>query len=271
MGRNDINLDQINARLGDMNKPRQYDSYDEDGNIQDMDDGDDDGGSTFNAGFIASVLALFVAVSGGTYMFSAGINPLKYANFSGQWAGSRSATLSASSADGQCLKGWKTGFMNGNQMHCYLTTRVNRLCNPQEKETLVARILVFDDDYSTFQGNLLLETAKMSIGTPISDRMQLGIEAAKADNANSDAESSKHMQNAADIASGMMEGVNGVLEGQEYQNHGIGDLRGSGGLMNELRDLGKNGYLSLSDFPSYPPKWVRQALTDVKVIGLACK
>lgn len=265
MGRNDIRLDQINARLGDMNKRPPQDAYDEDGNVQEHDDGDDEGGSSLNAAFVATLVGLFLAVSGGTYMYSSGINPLKGANLSWNWQGSEPVVLGASSADGECIKDWMTGYMNINQMHCYMKTRIARLCNTKERDTFVARILIFQDDYDTFQNKLLMATAKMSLGTPMSDRMQLGIEAAKMDNAKTSEEAANHEQNAMDIAAGMLAGTNAVLKGQKYQDYGYGILE------SDLRSLGEKGYVALSDFPSYPARWVTDALGNIKISKNACK
>ena len=70
----------IRARLGDLDKPRVYDPYNNAGAWQDIDIENEEAkqnGSTINAGFIATILGLFISVSGGTYMYSAGINPLQ--------------------------------------------------------------------------------------------------------------------------------------------------------------------------------------------------
>lgn len=268
MARNDIRLDQINARLGDVNKPRERDYYDEDGNLEQFDGGDgrdDDGGSTVNAGFIATMVGLFLAVSGGTYMYSSGINPLNGTNISWGWQAGKGSVLAASSADGECGAGWASGYMNIDQMHCYMKTRISRLCNAKERDAFVARVLVFQQDFTTFQNKLLLATAQMAISTPLTDTMQLGIESAKMDNAKTPEAADKHMQNAMDLASGMMAGTNAVLKGQKYQHFGFGLLE------SDLRSLGENGYVSFDDFPSFPPKWVRSALADVQVNRPACK
>lgn len=106
----DIKLDQIRARLGDLDKPREYDPYNNADSWQDVENDDGgvvQGGSTINAGFIATILGLFIVISGGTYMFSEGINPLKGIDFSwGVKKASQAPAHTKSSADG----GWDTTF-----------------------------------------------------------------------------------------------------------------------------------------------------------------
>ncbi len=264
----DIKLDQIRARLGDLDKPRVYDPYGNEGDNQqdfDNDDGGEGEGSTLNAGFITTILGLFIAVSGGTYMFSEGINPFQFSNLSWGWKGSKTAVLMPSSADGECGKDWMTGYMNGDPMHCYLTKRINRLCNAEEKESLVARIQLFQDDYDTFDRNLNMSVVQMAVGTPLSDQMQIGLEAAKMDHAKTPEDAQRHENNVMEGVSKMLAGSNKVMEGQKYQNFGYSELE------SDLRSLGQKGYVSLSDFPSRNPKWVTSALQDVKVTAPACK
>ena len=118
----DIKLDQIRYRLGDLDAPKAYDPYNNDNNQTDFDDQPaEESGSTINAGFIATMLALFIGVSGGTYMFSEGINPFSGGNISWGWKHDKVASLKPSSADGECGKDWMANHMNGDPMHCYMT------------------------------------------------------------------------------------------------------------------------------------------------------
>ena len=263
----DIKLDQIRARLGDLDKPRVYDPYgNEDDNQQNYDDdnGDEGEGSTLNAGFIATILGLFIAVSGGTYMFSEGINPFKFSNISWGWKGSKAAVLMSSSADGECGKDWMTGYMNGDPMHCYLTKRISRLCNADERQTFVARVQLFEEDYNSFDSKMYAASMKLALGTPLADKMQIGLEAAKMDHAKTPEEAAMHEQNLMDGVGEMMAGTNAVMKDQKYQNFG------HEALTKDLNALGKKGYITLADFPGRPPKWVTAALQDVTATANPC-
>ena len=45
-----------------------------------------------------------------------------------------------------CEAGWKEGADNIDQMHCYLTNSVARLCNGQEKNALLDKVQAYDYD-----------------------------------------------------------------------------------------------------------------------------
>ena len=263
----DIKLDQIRARLGDLDNPRAYDPYNSDSS-HDFDNRNDESeqtGSTINAGFIATILGLFISVSGGTYLYSSGINPFQGGNISWSWKGSKAAVLSPSSADGECGKDWMTAHMNGDQIHCYLTKRIGRLCNAAEKESLAARVQLFQDDNDIFERNLRLSVLDMAVNTPLADKMQIGLEAAKMDHAKTTAEADRHEQNVMDGVSDMMASTNRVLEGQSYQHFGFSQFE------DDMKYLGQKGYISLSDFPGRPPKWVTSAFKDLKISAQACQ
>ena len=261
----DIKLDQIRARLGDLDKPRDYDPYNTDNGQNDFDEARaEESGSSLNAGFFATMVALFVAVSGGTYMFSAGINPMSGTHISWGWKGDKVATLKSSSADGECGKDWMAEHMNGDPMHCYMTKRIGRLCNVEERETFVARVQLFEDDYIAFDNKMLAATMNMAVGTPLADKMQIGLEAAKMDHAATPEEAAIHEQNVMDGVGEMMAGTNAVLKDQKYQNFG------HEALTKDLNALGKKGYITLADFPGRPPKWVTAALQKVTATANPC-
>ena len=265
MARNDINLDLISARLAGMNKPyvEEPDSGDE------PPSGGDDGGDsgkTMNAGFIATVIVLFMTVFGGTYFFSDGIDFSKIASINWGWKKEAPKLFLTSSVDEECkLNDWVTSTQNNNIMHCYLTNSTGRLCSPNERQALVAMIERFQDDHDSFDRDMNLAAMGMAVNTPLSDKMQLGLEAAKADNAKSPVEALKHEKNAMDLANGMMAGPNAVLARQKHVDWPLGTLQES------LTKLGQKGLITLNDFSYSRPDWVTAALQDVQVTSPSCK
>src|SRR5688572_11883989 len=98
-------------------------------------------GTTLNAGFIATAVALFVAVGSGTFFYLNGGLELPQLSF----GSAEDEPAYVSSVDKKCGKGWEKDLPNVDQMHCYLTSSTTRLCDPKERAHLVATIGRFED------------------------------------------------------------------------------------------------------------------------------
>lgn len=156
----DIKLDQIRARLGDLDKPRSYDPYNTDDNhdFVGSSDSETDGGSTLNAGFIATILGLFLMVSGGTYMFSSGFNPLGMLN----WRPSASTSAEfVSKVDPFCKPLWKSPGWNGDALACYMIEIPSRFCDANERQHLVKLFRKYRMDIRTLQSQAI---AQITVG-----------------------------------------------------------------------------------------------------------
>jgi hypothetical protein len=93
-------------------------------------------GTKLTAGFIATAVALFVAVGSGTFVFLNG----GVAMPSFDLGVAKNEPAYVSSVDKTCGKGWEKDLPNVDQMHCYLTSSKRRLCDPKERAHLVATI-----------------------------------------------------------------------------------------------------------------------------------
>jgi hypothetical protein len=268
MGRNDIKLDQINARLGDMNKPRQYDNYSDDQpQFDNGDDGGDDdgGGATFNAGFIASILALFLAVSGGTYIFTSGTNPLKsinIASISMPWSSGYVSVV-----DKSCGAGWREGYPNDTQLKCYLTQNIKRLCKPEEQKRLVAVLSRYRDDKSRYDAGFAVSMVGM-IGKAQTEGMAMGMAAAKMERDMRDPNVSQEkqmeqMDNVIGMGQDIMEGPNSLMRNR-------GEVVPQQQLVNAIREIMNAGLMSKSDFGWFPDDLVYIAGKNVRVKGKVC-
>ncbi len=258
MARNTINLDQINARLGDMSKPQSRNAYaydDEnvsDAQFREVDDQDEEQGGSSNATFFASILGIFLVFGGGSY-FSSDILALFPKTFKQQ-----AAPEYISNVDQVCSKGWRTNVPNVDQIHCAMTTNLGRLCNPQDKASLVTLLRHFDDDYNSWNTNMKLAVLGMAI-TKQPQSLQLGMEAAKADDPHtSDAERQKHMDNAQNFANNMMAGPNAILA--QYQSKF--ELAQPNF---DYVDLALGGYLSLDDFGGTIPEFLNAPSVNIHV------
>jgi hypothetical protein len=271
MARNDIRLDQINARLGDLNKPRERDYYDEDGNLEQFDGGDggdDDGGSTVNAGFIATMVGLFLAVSGGTYMYSSGINPLSAGvNVSSLTAMVGLSSNYVSGSDARCNSGWREGYPNDTQLLCYLTQDIRRLCKPEERKHFVAVLSRYRSDKTAYDAKFAVSMFGM-IGKAQTEGIMMGVAAAKMEhdmqNPNiSDEKKMQQMDNVIGMGQDIMEGPNKLISER-------GAAVSQRKLVEGLRTLMSSGIMSKSDFGWFADDLVYPATKDLVVKGSVC-
>lgn len=264
MSRNEINLDQIQQRLGGQNKPRA--SYDEFDNGQPQYNYDQSGseGTTLNAGFIATIVAAFVAVGGGTYFFAGDGFSMPDLGLKWTWdSGEQVAAMSGSKLDPVCGKGWAADMVNTDQMHCYLTREVYRLCDATEHDALLATIRQYDADYKVWHRKYMMATFK-TIGKMQTQGLQLGMEAAKMENMKgSDKEQMEQMGKVMGIADNIMKPANDVLAERinrvpEYE------------LENAAFALVKKGFISKKDFGRKMPDFIANAFKKAGKVKTAC-
>jgi hypothetical protein len=150
MGRNDIRLNQINARLGDLNKPRQRDPY------AAYDSSDDEGETrktaayepspSMGVGFISTMVGLFAMVFAGVFAYGSDLNINGLLN----WR-MPSAPEFVSKVDSICKPMWASPGFNYDALACYILESPNRFCDDQEKQNLVSMIFKFRMDAKTEQ------------------------------------------------------------------------------------------------------------------------
>ncbi len=263
MGRNDIRLDQINARLGDLNKPRQFDSYNEDQAEISDGDGGGDGNAPSNAFFMISIVTLFLAVSGGTYLFSTGTNPFKnVASSTLPWA-----SKFVSVVDASCGAGWREGYPNDKQLKCYLTQNVKRLCNPEEKKRLVAVLSRYRDDKSSYVASVGVSMLSV-IGKAQTEGLAMGMAAAKMERDLGDPSISvdqkfSQLHNVVGMGKDIIEAPQRLIDNR-------GDYVPPQELVNSIRDIMRAGIMSTSDFGWFPDDLVYVAAKNAVVKGKAC-
>lgn len=256
MARNGIDLDKIEQRLGG-NKPGYssrggYGEYDESAE-EEADD------STLNAGFFATLFAAVLATGGGTYMFAGGTIGLPGFD----WFTERSVVEHHSKLDGVCGKGWKANVPNVDQLHCYLTKSIGRLCDKGEYDALLAVIEKYDDDYQVWDRKSTLAAFK-TIGKAQTQGLQLGLEAAKLDQPGlSEEEQIAQLEKVGRVAEGILKDSNEVLAEATntipiYQ------------LTDDIAALAKKGYLSRQDLGRRAPDWVEKGFAKAGDGKTAC-
>jgi hypothetical protein len=222
-----------------------------------------DSGTTLNAGFIATAVALFTAVgSGAFYFMNGGISLPQFSLGSTQ-----DEPAYVSSVDKVCSKGWEKELPNVDQMHCYMTKSMSRLCDPKERAHLIATIGRFEDDYTVWS-NRHFAAAMGTIINANQNAVEIGMETAKLTNVMNDPNASdedreKQANKVGEIMGGVLEGSNKVLAENKstiphYQ------------LQYDLTELASMGFIAEDDFGWSKPDWVKKGFAEVKKVRSAC-
>jgi hypothetical protein len=261
MARNTIDLNQINARLGDMNKPqtqRYAYEYDDDSasdvQFREVDgQSDEEQSSESNSTFYASVIGLFLMIGGGTF-FSSDILALFPKSF-------KAVEQSyVSGVDTTCGKGWKANLPNVDQMHCYMTDTVSRLCDPKEKARMVQVIVQFQDDFAAWEGKIAMAGFGAALKTNL-NAIQMSAEDVKSrDERLTPEQRFEHEKKLMEIAASNMSGVSSA-EAEGYANHFT--VKKMDQLAADYKRLAQAGYLSREDFGYTAARFV----LDDKYIG----
>lgn len=221
---------------------------------------DEEPGSPYRRAAILACIAGAVIVALGAGAYSATL-----------WLG-KSGLLAkrheVSRLDARCGVGWTEGKYNGKQLKCYLTTHIDRLCDPQERKHLVYIIDRYVEDSYKWKRSF----AVSSLGTLsklYSRNMELGAKAAALQ-----MEMSKPDQDPARTAE-LMDDVNEVVEDvmgspNRMLADGIGEFISEDELIADLGVLLTMGYISESDFGWYDNPLVKKAAETVKPGASAC-
>jgi hypothetical protein len=257
---NKISLGDIESRLG-KSATRTSQSYDDYGDTAPQrgpnrfqQEQDEDEGSTLSAGFIATCVAAFIAVGGGTFFFAGGSFDLRSLT---TWKRNGVYLDYVSKSDARCKKGWGDNRENRDQLHCYFTRDVARLCDPQEKGHLLNMVDLFQDGAARYGAVAMSETMQL-VGNQ-GKMMQLGMaDAMTRAEGLSEEEQMRSMEKVMGMADEMMSGVNQHMS-QNVNEKKIDDLKIA------LRSLIASGYLSPDDFGWAKPDWIEAAIAGVKI------
>ena len=207
----------------------------------------DDTGDSLSAGFIAGTIALVLVAFVGMYFIFGG--------------SARQRGALVSSVDRTCGEGWEKDQSNVDQLHCYLTTNVSRLCDPSERRHLAATIDRFDRDYVVWKGRMfgvaMATVAKMKVNGP-----QIGLQMGKISKSLNDPNVSD------DEIEGMMANVvPSIPDSVKSQKvNSISFYK----LEEEFARLAAKGYMTEQDFGWGKPIWVSNGLKVAKSVKPVC-
>ena len=163
-----------------------------------------------------------------------------------------------------CDKGWQEDRENRDQVHCYMTTDVERLCDPRERRALVDTLLAYQVA-SDFAIGRVAVSVLQSFGKP--GVMEMGIAEAKSRDPNlSEEERAAQSTKVTGMAHDYLAPTEKPLEEGFANKHGIVTI------LNDVKSLAEQGYLAASDFPTTTPKIVKEGLAAPHSIAASsCK
>ena len=163
-----------------------------------------------------------------------------------------------------CDKGWQDDRENRDQVHCYMTTDIERLCDPRERRALVDTLLAYQVASDLAIGRVAVSVLQ-SFARP--GVMDMGMAEAKSRDPNlSDEDRAAQLAKVNGMAHGYLAPTEKPLEEGFRNKHGIVTI------LNDVTSLAEQGYLAASDFPTTMPKIVREGLAAAhSVAASSCR
>jgi hypothetical protein len=163
-----------------------------------------------------------------------------------------------------CDQGWRDDRENRDQVHCYMTTDVERLCDPSERLALADKLRAYQVASDRAIGRVAVSVLQ-SFGKP--GVMEMGMADAKSRDPNlSDEARAAQSEKVMGMAHDFLAPTQKPLEEGFANKHGIVTI------LNDVKSLAEQGYLAASDFPTTTPKIVKEGLAAAHSIAASsCK
>ena len=244
-----IGLDRIEARLG---RPQGFGGR---GAEPPKDEGPQGGSKLFGFG----LLAIFVVGAGALASSDAGqgFRQALMTDILGPPADNYQSTVAAA-----CDPGWKDDRINRDQIHCYMTRDIARLCNPRERLALANKLRAYQTAYNAMDTALAMTAFGVAKNPKV---MDMGMADAKSRDAHlSAAEQAEQTDKVWQMSAEIMGPAQKILA--ESQNTTTPEE-----LRADVKALAERGFLAAADFPGKMPKIVHDGLALAgKVIPTAC-
>ena len=158
-----------------------------------------------------------------------------------------------------CDKGWKDDRYNRDQIDCYMTRDVARLCDPRERQALVDKLLAYQAAMDRSVARVNGVALKM-IANP-GGVMAMGIADARSRDPNlSENERAAQFDKTMAISQDMMSPMDQIV--QDNVNTATKEV-----LVADVKDLVEHGYLAAADFTATQPKIVKEGLASAGPVG----
>ena len=161
-----------------------------------------------------------------------------------------------------CEKGWQDVRDNADQIHCYMTTDVGRLCDPRERRAMADKLVAYQlaDDRLIGSAATTFLTGYAKSGP--ADAVKMGMAEAKSRDPNlSEQERAEQLNKVSGMAQRFNAPTMQVLE--EGSKNSVGIVT----ILHDVRDLAEQGYLSASDFTAKMPKTVKDGIAEAHSIS----
>lgn len=251
---NRINLGDIEARLGNQVRLAQFDEQDVEASAAAAQFESGNESRTASLAFIALCVGAFLAVGGGTYFMFGGGDEGGEMVAMAEEEGAEAKYVSK--VDAKCAKGWGDVRENRDQLHCYFTTDIARLCDTQERSHLLRVVDRYHRGANRYAAAQAREGVKM-----ISNQgkmAQVGMAGAMATQGDlSPEEQVERISKAANLA-------NDVKSGYNENMMQIRNEKSFADLAKVLKSLIILGYLTPDDFGGKKPDWLATALNEIE-------
>lgn len=167
-----------------------------------------------------------------------------------------------SKLDRQCGSTWKSSSSNIDELHCYMTTNITRLCDPRERAHMMETITRFEKDYASYDMRFkaaAMQTAASAFG----NSMQLGMMDAQMHRAATEEEKLERMGQIMERVGDIMAPAHNVMT--EKRNR-----RKLHELTPALSALVTDGYVSAKDFKGRQSQWMREAFSKARAPSKSC-
>jgi hypothetical protein len=163
-----------------------------------------------------------------------------------------------------CDKGWKDDRFNRDQIHCYMTLDIKRLCDPRERRALADKLLAYQAAMDRSEARANAVAFKM-----IGNRgavMEMGMAEARSRDPNLSAkERAAQFDRTLEISHDLLSPMDQiVLDNVNTATKAV--------LVEDVKDLVERGYLAATDFSSTQPKVVKEGLASAgRVSRSSCR
>lgn len=163
-----------------------------------------------------------------------------------------------------CDKGWQDTRDNRDQVDCYMTTDVERLCDPRERRALAEKLVAYQIADDRLIGRAAVAFLQ---GNSKSNATEIGMAGAKSGDPNLSEEArAAQLEKVTGMAQDFNAPTEKVLAEGSANKHGIVTI------LNDVKSLAEQGYLAASDFPTTTPKIVKEGLAAAhSMAASSCK
>jgi hypothetical protein len=158
-----------------------------------------------------------------------------------------------------CDKGWKDDRFNRDQIHCYMTQDVARLCDPRERRALADKLLAYQAAMNRSDGRVGAVALQMIGNT--GGVLAMGMAEARSRDPNlSEKERAAQFDKTLGMSHDIMSPMAQIV--QDNINTATKEV-----LVADVKSLVEDGYLASADFPATQPKIVKEGLASARPAG----